>query len=781
MGEVWLAKRLSDGRAVAIKVPKLGAHLGYFAREIECLRSLDHPNIVKYIDDGVCDGPAGPAPYLVMEYVFDARAITHYAWENELGVRERLELFLQVCSAVGHLHGTAKRAHRDLKPENIQVGGLRPKTGEDGRVDWPPGRVKLIDVGIATPVEPDPALFERALEVGAVGTMEYMAPEQFRPGGEALDERTDIYALGVVLHELLTASLPYPPGQQHRPAVREAIVNHRIVGPARVARSMIRAVRKRGRESGWIIRPVECDGELEAIVLRALGKGRGDRFASADAGAGDLDLAVNIRALLAGEPLPMLKGTGYEVATAARARLRTRRWPGSMSKLVYVLALIAAALAGMFTAQLSGVLAPYTEGWQRYVVTAAAPPSSEDSIVIEMTERTDAAAVARFAGLPDLEEAGSMRRVWGRVVEGVAKRGVGVVVIDHFYPTATQFDGDLIRGVQSAKSANRSVVVDGTHWFDDRAAGIEPACELHRHVLWGRAGAETPPNAPWAVQVGLKRGDEVRPSVALVAAMFFRRASSDLTCSLDDRTGEVTLRASDGGSPIRIPASAKEKVTQSGADAKSGVKPGDLLSQYMITIPPKTQIDNRTIDLADYLSRSEEAQTRLVANKIVVLKDTRGTEDSFTYFGRDKIGGWQALASAASQILGGWRLPVHDSLVVEWMLLTGAGAVGVLVMAGVLWAAPIDRALPRRAPAHRRHGRGWAGRAAARWAAVTMTAACVLVVVVPLAALAMSVASRVLYFPHAYTAAAIAAAAVTGIIALARRRLPWERGGKESP
>src|ERR1700691_180820 len=195
MAEVWLARR-ADGafkREVALKLPMLAhARVGLearFARERDILASLEHPHIARLYDAGV--DPEG-LPYLAMEYV-QGESLTHWCDTHRLGISERLGLFLQVLEAVQYAH--AKQViHRDLKPSNILVTDS--------------GQVRLLDFGVARLLEAETTDQTALTSVyGRALTPDYASPELLR--GDPIDERSDLYSLGVLLYELLTGTRPY--------------------------------------------------------------------------------------------------------------------------------------------------------------------------------------------------------------------------------------------------------------------------------------------------------------------------------------------------------------------------------------------------------------------------------------------------------------------------------------------------------------------------------------------------------------------------------------------
>lgn len=270
MGQVWMAIR-SDGlyeRRVALKLlrPGLGdAGLRVrFTRERQILARLGHAHIARLLDAGVSqDGQ----PYLALDYVH-GEAITDYARKHALANHARLELFTQVCAAVSHAHANLV-VHRDLKPSNILV--------------TPAGEVCLLDFGIAKLLDQERSDNPDITKTGSrTFTLHYAAPEQLR--GDVITTMTDVYALGVVLYELLTDCKPYQLSRQTDAAWEEAILNDEPLKPSQ-------ALARLARESGDLAgkrRARQLAGDLDNIVLRALNKLPEQRYPSVEALAQDL-------------------------------------------------------------------------------------------------------------------------------------------------------------------------------------------------------------------------------------------------------------------------------------------------------------------------------------------------------------------------------------------------------------------------------------------------------------------------------------------------------------
>src|SRR5437588_11054068 len=201
-GVVYMAEQEEPvRRRVALKVIKLGMDTkSVIARseaERQALALMDHPNLAKVFDAGATETGR---PYFVMELV-KGIPITRYCDENNLSTRDRLKLFVQVCQAVQHAHQKGI-IHRDIKPNNLLV------TLHDG-VPVP----KVIDFGIAKATT-DQQLTDKTVFTAFehfIGTPAYMSPEQAEMSGLDIDTRSDIYALGVLLYELLTGKTPFDP------------------------------------------------------------------------------------------------------------------------------------------------------------------------------------------------------------------------------------------------------------------------------------------------------------------------------------------------------------------------------------------------------------------------------------------------------------------------------------------------------------------------------------------------------------------------------------------
>jgi WD40 repeat protein/tRNA A-37 threonylcarbamoyl transferase component Bud32 len=267
MGTVYEAVQESPRRTVAVKVMKQGissrSALRRFQYESQILGRLRHIGVAQIHEAGMHDDGTGGVPYFAMEYIPNARPITEYAREKKLGTRERLDLFAQVCDAVHHGHQKGI-IHRDLKPSNILVDSS--------------GQPKIIDFGVARSTDSDLAVTTLQTDVGQlIGTLQYMSPEQCDADPHDLDIRSDVYALGVVLYELLCDELPY---DVSKAAIYEAAKVIREATPAKPS-TLNRTLR----------------GDVETITLKAMEKERERRYQSA------ADLGQDIHRYLHDEPI----------------------------------------------------------------------------------------------------------------------------------------------------------------------------------------------------------------------------------------------------------------------------------------------------------------------------------------------------------------------------------------------------------------------------------------------------------------------------------------------
>jgi len=326
MGEVWLAYQKEPiRRSVALKLVKAGKNtrevIARFQSERQALALMDHPAIAKVFDAG--STPQG-APYFVMEHVAGV-PITAYCDDNRLTVRQRLELFIQVCEGVQHAHQKAI-IHRDLKPANILVIEM------DGRA-----LPKIIDFGVAKALTRNLTADILLTSAGAlVGTPQYMSPEQADSPSEDIDTRTDVYSLGVVLYELLAGVSPL---ELRKIAFEEFLRRLREEEPAKPSTTIrnqgpaARMELARNRRSEPAALTKQICGDLDSITLKALEKDRSRRYGSPSDLSADIGRYLENEAVLAVPP-----------SAAYRTGKFTRRYRAAITTVgAFVLVLMLAA------------------------------------------------------------------------------------------------------------------------------------------------------------------------------------------------------------------------------------------------------------------------------------------------------------------------------------------------------------------------------------------------------------------------------------------------------
>ncbi|CAG1008938.1 eukaryotic-like serine/threonine-protein kinase [Phycisphaerales bacterium] len=333
-----------------------------FRREVETLSRLDHPGIARLVDAGVFESEEGARLYCAMELVRGI-PITEHAAEAALDLRQRLGLFLRVCAAVAHAHCRGV-IHRDIKPSNVLV------TGEE--------RVKVLDFGVSKSVALDSIVVTLTGSPGAlVGTLAYMSPEQAW-AEEPIDVRCDVYALGVLLFELLAGHLPRDPAKQSIPEFFRQLRDEEAPPIRRVA-------------------PLVPE-DVASILAKAMHRDRGRRYTGVD------DLAADIGRFLRAEPIDIRRlDLAYLFGREARRR-----------------PLATGAVCALAIAVVAGV--PLV-GWQAYRAIEAERKRLEDArAVVREIVNTHMSELHRLPGST------KARRLWAeqavaiidRLVEGGA-------------------------------------------------------------------------------------------------------------------------------------------------------------------------------------------------------------------------------------------------------------------------------------------------------------------------------------------------------------------------
>lgn len=418
MGAVYLGER-DDGQfrqRVALKLVRSDAAsdllLPRFLRERQILASLEHPHIARLLDGGVT---ADGVPWFAMEYV-EGEPIDRYCAQRAASLEERLALFRQVCAAVEYAHGQHV-VHRDLKPSNVLV------TADGG--------VKLLDFGIAklldAGVDDDAPATRTSFQAM---TPEYAAPEQLR--GEPVTSATDVYALGVLLYELLVGERPYAL-HGRSPAEVERVVC--TTEPPRPSTAVRRAGSVPGDRSWRRLR-----GDPDTIVLKALQKQPERRYPSAAA------LAEDLRRLAEGRPV-----LARPDSLAYRTRRRLRRHAVALAALTAV-AVAAAALS-----------AAYASRSERGDARAgAAPVRAERILVADFTSALDDSVLVRAVA-----EAVRIDLAQFPAVRVLSPQQVAVT-LQHMQRPGELAVNDSLAGELAAREGVAAIVTGEVEWIAGR-------------------------------------------------------------------------------------------------------------------------------------------------------------------------------------------------------------------------------------------------------------------------------------------------------------------------
>jgi eukaryotic-like serine/threonine-protein kinase len=368
-GLVWMAEQLEPvTRRVALKIVKMGMDtrevIARFEAERQALAMMDHPNIARVLDAGATESGR---PFFVMELV-KGISITKFCDEQECSTRQRLELFEEVCSAVNHAHQKGV-IHRDIKPSNVMVTlhGDKPVP-------------KVIDFGIAKATQgrlTDRTVFTHFEQF--VGTPAYMSPEQTAHSGLDIDTRSDIYALGILLYELLTGKPPFDTKslvsagyEEMRRIIREVEPpkpSSRLGSVAGVERTTLARARRIAPEK--LSRLIEPD--LDWIVMKAIEKDRNRRYETANGLAMDIERFLSDATVSATPP-----GVGYRLRKFARRNKTALR-------VATAIAMVLMAATGVTTSQMMRAVRAEKEAADR-----------KNAEVISTLRRRDAEDISNF-------------------------------------------------------------------------------------------------------------------------------------------------------------------------------------------------------------------------------------------------------------------------------------------------------------------------------------------------------------------------------------------------
>ncbi len=454
MGSVWVAEQTEPvKRRVALKMIRAGVGsdvvMRRFDAERQALALMDHPNIAKILDGGAT---AAGQPFFVMELVKGV-PITRYCDELHLSIRDRLKLFGPVCQAIQHAHQKGI-IHRDIKPGNVLVAI------QDG-LPAP----KVIDFGVAKAL--NQRLTEETMntQIGAViGTLEYMSPEQAELSELDIDTRADIYALGVLLYELLTGTTPINRAQLKDAAIFEMLRMIKQEEPPKPStrlteskESLANLAAQRRTEPARLAKEVR--GELDWIVMKCLDKDRTRRYDSASGLAKDVERYLADDTVEAGPP-----------SASNRLRKFVRRNKGRVVAASLVMLVLVGGMIGTTFGYIRAESARQAEARQREVAEAGKREAD--------AERANAVA-QRDAKDHALAAVAEARR--GRA--GVP--APGTELLRSIRRRARRYRGSAVRGGGGAIPDGQAASIS---WRTDRSRGRLSRC----HSSLGETGRRLP-------------------------------------------------------------------------------------------------------------------------------------------------------------------------------------------------------------------------------------------------------------------------------------------------
>ncbi|MHC4948954.1 MAG: serine/threonine protein kinase, partial [Planctomycetota bacterium] len=464
-------------RTVALKIIKLGMDtrqvIARFEAERQALAVMDHPNVARVLDAGATDTGR---PYFVMELVA-GDPITDYCDRHRLRTRERLDLFIQTCRAVQHAHQKGI-IHRDIKPSNVLV-----TVRESDPV------VKVIDFGIAKATRQQ--LTERTIftEHGQfIGTPEYMSPEQAEMRALDIDTRTDIYSLGVLLYELLTATLPFDPEALRAAGYAEIQRIIREQDPPRPSTKLsslreatTTIAQRHASDPKTLLRVLR--GDLDWITMRCLEKDRTRRYESAGGLAADIRRHLDDEPVLAGPP-----SAGYRIGKFVR---RHRGAVAAAGALVLVLALGVAgttwgllrAVANERVARTEAAKAQQIAAFTQEMLAGIDPATAGDLDKTLMRMVLDEAAARIGTDLADEPEVeASIRQTIGRSYVAIGEYDRAEPHLERSRELRRTVLGDEHRATLRAMNT-----LAGVHWrrgrYEDAAALQRETLEIQERVL----------------------------------------------------------------------------------------------------------------------------------------------------------------------------------------------------------------------------------------------------------------------------------------------------------
>lgn len=571
--------------------------------EFECLSALAEDGFVRVHRLGTLTRVSGGTqPYFVMDELTSALTIHQHVLDLGLSTRERLLLFDAVLERMCAAHRKGI-LHRDLKPRNILVDEA--------------GRVWVIDFNVARSTSSGTAWDLRRDDLRAkVGTPAYMSPEQFAAAAATIDARTDVYSLAVVLHELLTGTLPYDlGGRMHWHEVAE-IVQHT---PARMLPQLDPAL----------------DDRLRDLMACALAKDREHRFQTLQHMRDELRATLDLTPLGSGtHRVPRADTHQRPVPSEVTPRRPTWWWAGSIA----AAALVAAAAAGDPGRALMlwrpGGTPSIEERFQSFLVPGGVASGADLArvLVVAEPEGFDAEACAQKAGIEGVHGSPRpLRRLLAAALERIAGTTARGVAIDYYFKGDSPDDDErLVKAIDLLRAHRLPMVIGATAW---RPVGSVPVVcgTLAPHVRVGGLTMQPHTHVPWELDLVVQGpGEPARASLALAAAAAATRRDAEPWYSLTSvppaagvtffESGRAPVLGAEAlGPPFYFPLTGVRS-WQPGVDKlETGLKSGDTIGSLTITIPPDDRLAASTVTIEAFLLASPDRLRSLVDGRVVLF------------------------------------------------------------------------------------------------------------------------------------------------------------------
>ncbi len=580
MGVIFEAEQDQPRRAVAVKLMSRG--LGSsdaeerFAMESQALATLHHPNIAQVFEAGTHEQDGRRLAWFSMELIPAAQTLTQWANARSLSVRDRLLLMTVVCDAVEHAHRSGI-VHRDLKPANILVDEA--------------GAPKIIDFGVARWARSDSRL-ARTTPGMRIGTPEYMSPEQQSGSNDQVDARSDVYALGIIIRQLLSDADEDNESSRLPPDVR-------------------------------------------TILEKATHESRLRRYESAGA------LSEDLRRYLGNQPIAARPDSPWYRMRVRGLAMMVRR-PGLALLLIVALA----AAVGQFVAA-PVIFASWSHAntWFENLALGVFPPSEGAPLsttrMILLTDGDDVEQLAKENGIEGVRASDvvSLRRLHGQLMQRLAAAGPVVVAFDITFRSATEHDEAFVAGVRALRKSNIDVLVAVPDWSGghDGVPEISPA--LLGDVKWGAISAMLGVDRPWLVDLAVARPHRLHDAALGLAARAFasaRRPDTEVEASVSWSKGAIELsywRPNALNPALRNWLEPSDTVVASTLWAQPtdelliGLHKDDVRALFQIGIPPDEAIDAATLSYSQALRADPGDLAAAVRDRGVIVGNARAGLD----------------------------------------------------------------------------------------------------------------------------------------------------------